>query len=379
MLDSVDACIPHPNEAIQIQACMALGTLMLSYFPVSAKGPSDRLQKRVVDKYVTQVKTSINPAYTRGFALALGHLPRKLLAPSETVLTTVLSTLCKISRPDATVGSEKDAETRRNSLVALARICKTVGIEEEPSRDAPSVVSLTERQFKHVFDALFHGLNDYNKERRGDVGSMSRIAAMEGLEAMAVLTIRTKSPNALFSEETATKIVGGLLKQLSEKLDAVRLKAGECLVRILRHSDPQIPYIASRDELCSALKTETDINWGDASAVFPLVISAARIDAYFPHVISGLIVSVGCLTQSVSKNASSVLLQWMKNATKEDVDRLGKRECTIILSCCLEFFFILLTHLHCSFLETIPTAPARRTGRPSSAKDHCTFDGTGGD
>ncbi|CAJ1936513.1 unnamed protein product [Cylindrotheca closterium] len=323
LLDSIDACIPHPNEVIQFQAGMALEALMRSYFPVSAKGPSDRLQKRVFDKYVKEVKTSINPAVTRGFALALGHLPPKLLAPSEKLLTTVLSTLCKISRPDATVGSDKDAETRRNSLVALARICKTVGIDEGPPSDAPFVVNLTERQVKYVFEAFFRGLEDYNKERRGDVGSMSRIAAMEGLEALTVLATRTKLPNAFFSEEIATKIVGGLLKQLSEKLDAVRLKAGECLVRILRHCDPPIPYISSRGELYSALKIETDINWGDASVVFPLVMSAAQIDTYFSHIISGLIVSVGCLTQSVSKNASSVLLQWVKHASKEDVDRLG--------------------------------------------------------
>lgn len=307
---------------------MALEALMRSYFPVSEKGPSDRLQKRVVDKYVNQVKTGINPAYTRGFAMALGHLPRKLLAPSEKVLTTVLLTLCKTSRPDATVGSEKDAETRRNSLVALSRICMTVGIEDEQLIDAPCVVSLTERQVKNVFEALFRGLDDYNKERRGDVGSMSRIAAMLGLEAMTMLTTKTKLP--LFSEEYATKIVGGLLKQLSEKLDAVRLKAGECLVRILRHSDPQIPYISSRDELCSALKIETDINWGDAAVVFPLVMGAARIDSYFSYVTSGLIVSVGCLTQSVSKNATSVLLQWVKNASMEDVDRLGKGKFVIM-------------------------------------------------
>ena len=142
---------------------------------------------------------------------------------------------------------------------------------------------------------------------------------------MAVLTSGIQqTPNEFFSEEIATNIVGGMLKQLSEKLDAVRLKAGECLSRILRQSDPPIPYIPSREELCSALAMETDVNWGDASVVFPLVMKAAKIDAYFFHVMSGLVISVGCLTQSISKNATLCLLEWVKDAEKQDIDRLGQ-------------------------------------------------------
>ena len=83
LLDAIDACIPHPSEKIQLQAVRALGSLMNSYFPVGPKGPTDRLQKRVVDKYVKQVRTSINPAVTRGFALALGFLFEKFVVYSS--------------------------------------------------------------------------------------------------------------------------------------------------------------------------------------------------------------------------------------------------------------------------------------------------------
>jgi hypothetical protein len=303
---------------------------MRYYFPVTTNGPSDRLQKRVVDKYLKQVKTSINPAVTRGFAMALGYLPAKLLAPSETVLNLSLAILCKSSRPDAKVGTDKDAETRRNSLVALSRICKTVGVEVT-TRENECIIPLNEKQVGHVFAALFRGLDDYNKERRGDVGSMSRIVAMQGLVDMALITTRKGSIGAFFSEEIATKIVGGLLKQLAEKLDAVRLEAGKCLIRILRQSDPPIPYIPKRKELLVALKpgdgSKTDyeaINWADSSVTFPLVMKVAQIDKYFDFIISGLVISVGCLTQSVSKHASAVLLQWVKEATETGIQRLGQ-------------------------------------------------------
>lgn len=305
---------------------------MRVYFPVGPNGPSDRLQKRVVDKYVKEVKTSKNPAATRGFAMALGRLPAKLLAPSSKVLDLSLANLCRISRPDATVGQEKDAETRRNALVALARICKTVGMESMEGRSDASVVGLAPKQVGHVFTALFRGLDDYNMERRGDVGSMSRIAAMHGLVALAVTV--NSSPrvtvDAAFDEGTCEKMVGGLLKQLSEKLDAVRSEAGQCLVKVLRHKKPDIPYINEKDRLVEYLgikeasALEFGTNWADAAVTFPLVTKCLDIEAYFPFIVSGLVISVGSLTQSVAKEAGAALMKWVKDTSDVNVDRLGK-------------------------------------------------------
>eukprot|EP00980_Cylindrotheca_fusiformis_P031504 scaffold26469_cov142-Cylindrotheca_fusiformis.AAC.2 len=328
LLDSLDACIPHPNEAIQEQAGKALCALMRFYFPVTSNGPSDRLQKRVVDKYVKQLKTSTNPAVTRGFALALGCLPAKLLAPSEKVLNLCLANLCKSSRPDAQVGSDKDAETRRNSLVALTRISTTVGLEVAP-RINECIVPLNTKQVGHVFTALFCGLEDYNKEQRGDVGSMSRIVAMQGLVDMAILATRSRSCDQFFSADIATQLVGGILKQLAEKLDAVRSVAGKCLLRLLLQQNPQIPYIPQREKLLIALRSGTsfdreDINWADSATAFPLVMKVAQIETYFDFVISGLVISVGSLTQSVSKYAADVLVNWAKESTDKDIQRLGR-------------------------------------------------------
>ena len=115
----MDACLKHPNEDIQEAASKALYSLMRTYFPVRGGGPSDRLQKRVVDNYVNIVNSSINPAETRGFALALGSLPSKLLAPSITVLSSVIDCLINAARHDSRIGKEADAETRRNAVLSL--------------------------------------------------------------------------------------------------------------------------------------------------------------------------------------------------------------------------------------------------------------------
>ena len=329
LLDSIDACLPHPKEDIQVAACDALRDLTCNYFPVGPSGPSDRLQKRVVDKYLATANSSENPASTRGFSLALGHLPKKLLAPSSAVLDDVVSSLCKISRYDAKVGNEKDAETRRNALIALRRVCQTVGIASElriSQEEAALKSGLDSKQVSMVFDAFFVGLDDYNVDRRGDVGSWCRIEAMKGLESMACLVVDQANKEfllELFNPSISERIIGGLLKQFSEKLDNARVDAGNCLQRLLTKRDGEIPFIPEKQYLreCLGLLQPTDqehsiqhINWADASLTFPMVAKAASVDVYFPFIIAGMIISVGGLTESVAKQSNAALLQLSKQA-----------------------------------------------------------------
>ena len=342
LLDAIDACIPHPSEKIQLQAVRALGALMNSYFPVGPKGPTDRLQKRVVDKYVKQVRTSINPAVTRGFALALGFLPAKLLAPSSDVLDTVLACLCRASRADAKVGNDKDSESRRHALTSLPRVCKTVGIGRERStKEEFPLVELSKKQVDHVFRAFFSGLGDYNLDRRGDVGSWSRIVSMDGLEELSVQLSEECSAmvETYFDNDICVRIVGGLLKQLAEKLDSVRSHAGKCLERLLRKSDPELPFIPKKGFLNTTLKLKdggASVNWANAAVTFPMVIQVAEVDEFFHLIISGIVVSVGCLTESVSRPATSALVGWVREGSGTSrVERLGEGK--VVTSSIIEY------------------------------------------
>ncbi|CAB9529076.1 Tubulin-specific chaperone D [Seminavis robusta] len=330
LLDSIDACLPHPNETIQEKACEALRELTLNYFPVGPNGPSDRLQKRVVDRYLHTAKTCENPASTRGFALALGYLPAKLLAPSPLVLDSVITVLRKVARHNATVGGERDAATRRNALIALKRVCQTVGLEGNLRSSGGGCVGLDCKLVDAVFETFLKGLVDYNMDRRGDVGSWCRIEAMNGLEAMAYLAVEQGSQESvpqLFSHDLAKKTVSGMLKQFCEKLDSVRVEAGGCLERILTKEDPRVPSIPEHEFLqrCFGLEQhEGDAeeskqvvgttNWADASVTFPMVAKASKVDEYFAAILSGMVISVGGLTESISKESSAALLQLAKEA-----------------------------------------------------------------
>jgi len=354
--------LQHPNEDIQNNAAEALRALLCNHFPVGEKGPSTRLQNRVVDKYVSIVRTEDNAAATRGFSLALGVLPAKLLAPTHEVLDSVLECLCYALAKESLVGGEGDAETRRNSIISLVNVCKTVGFERNENMDTnpSSICPLTRCQAKKVFDSLLLAMEDYSTDRRGDVGSWSRIAAMKGLETLAYLAIESSNafprnargiyssepsyeeaadntpsfkkraedflgndhslssekcviPQTYFDEELCASIMSALLKQLGEKLDVVRCQAGGCLERLLTARSPRVPFVSHRDMLIKALRVgEESTNWSNAAVTFPLLMRAVNIEGYFSSILEGIIVSVGGLTESVSKNSSASLFEWIR-------------------------------------------------------------------
>ena len=362
LLDSVDACLIHPKEEIQNSAAEALRSLMRYHFPVTEKGPSTRLQARVIDKYISIINTEDNPAATRGFSLGLGVLPAKLLAPTHLVLDSVLDCLCNSAAKESLVGGEGDAETRRNSITSLVNICQTVGFEMDEqinSRSSP-VCPLTRYQTKRVFDSLLSAMEDYNTDRRGDVGSWSRIAAMKGLETLTYLAISASNafphslhisssndlsnkvlvenvpavkerfgnflfndtsisseeclvPVTYFDEELCSSILCAMLKQLGEKLDAVRCQAGECIERLLTAQSPRVPFVPHRNMLVKALDIgEHKSNWSNPAVTFPLLMRAVNIDGFLSPIIEGIVVSVGGITESISKNSTASLFEWIR-------------------------------------------------------------------
>lgn len=339
LLDSIDACIPHPSEEIQEQACAALDWLLSTYFPVSEDGPSPRLQARVVDKFIGQVNTSDNPAATRGYALALGYLPAKLLAPSPSVLDAILKCLQRSARYNTLVCGEPDAETRKNSVKAMAKVVKTVGFGQQTQLGYP-VVGLDHRLLSTVCDTYFLALKDYRSDRRGDVGSWSRMFAMKAAVSLLLDLANGPDTSAFFSEtDTATDFVGAMLKQLSEKLDTVRICAGESLSNLLLSSQPCVPGIALQSELVTKLELSAEMvpsKWADPWFTFPKVMSIASLpnEAYMKCVISGIILSVGDLTEAVTKSASACLLDWAKH--EKGTDRISKLG-SIIISLLTEF------------------------------------------
>ena len=222
-----------------------------------------------------------------------------------------------------------------------------------------------------VFDTLFKCMEDYSMDKRGDVGSWVRCAALVGLEATALEAVRGSRglrtaeeeleggeeeilpgleerlktfvgddveqkvmscvragkpmreewaewspPARYFDVPTAVKMLGLILKQLAEKLDNVRDLAGNILSRLL--NEKVIPCVADRVILVEALRSRSDVamNWASPGVTFGMVVKAMNIDSYHAPIVEGLVVSVGGLTESVVKSSSAALLDWMKTMKK---------------------------------------------------------------
>lgn len=324
LLDIIDGCIPHPNETIQKDACAALHQLMTVYFPVGSQGPSDRLQARVVDKFLDLCQTSTNPAATRGYTMALGFLPNKLIAPNGNVLHRVLSCLVQSSHHDSIVGDSSDAETRRNALCSLCQLTQNVLLDEE------TATKLDRSEQERVLLGLLEALNDYKTDRRGDVGSWCRIAAMDSLTELLPLIAEVRPGDI---GKLATEAVGGMLKQMSEKLDAVRKEATRCLTSITTST---VPGIALHSQLVEVIE-HNDImtegqKWTQSSVVFPVLMQIASLrdkdndnisNPYTESILAGMFKSIGGLTEGISKQSSDELIRWGRTGADQK-ERLWK-------------------------------------------------------
>lgn len=106
-----------------------------------------------------------NHAVTIGFNMGLGVLSGRLLQEMSDELIRCLVANCHSKGKES-----DDAETRKQAVKSLVAVMMTLGIE----RIAPELLNL-------ALNAMYDGLNDYQLDRRGDVGSWVREEAMISL------------------------------------------------------------------------------------------------------------------------------------------------------------------------------------------------------
>jgi len=310
-LDCVDACIQHPSESVQTQACIALSYLLEYYFPVHSKGPSPRLQARVVDKFLKIASTETNPAATRGYCLALGHVPVKLVATNNHIFSSVANCLIESAASDSLVGGSGDAATRRNAISSIGRLlCRVSEVVGQP---AYPVVRSTEEVRRRLLRSLLCAIDDYETDRRGDVGSWCRIEAMRVLTD-GLMASHPRVANNFMNEGDSfcIKVVAGMLKQMSEKLDTVRKVSAECLQLLLRHKTLPIPYKQEMLEKVFFLENGTYVL---KPAFFPVLMEVAALNSiYFTNIIRGTVLSLAGLSESLAKVSQRALLVFTRDS-----------------------------------------------------------------
>lgn len=97
-----------------------------------------------------------------------GSLPKFVLSEH---LETVISSLMKCSR--VTEGTQKWAEARRDAVLGLTAVCRTLGV-------APHARGGVAPHVRAVAGALLACLAEYTVDMRGDIGAWVREASITG-------------------------------------------------------------------------------------------------------------------------------------------------------------------------------------------------------
>ncbi|OMP00615.1 Armadillo-like helical [Corchorus olitorius] len=351
LLDTLNENLRHPNSQIQNAAVKALQEFVQAYL-VST---DNKVAISMTSKYL-QLLSDPNVAVRRGSAIALGVLPYELLANQWRDVLLKLCISCKIEENP----EDRDAEARVNAVKGLISVCETLTHAREHSNilspeDEASLFNLIKNE---VMVSLFKALDDYSVDNRGDVGSWVREAAMEGLERCTYILCKrdslsytsnsdmsdsmSKLPDSdpheenqmcsLFDANLATNLVGGIAKQAVEKMDKLREVAAKVLQRILYHKEVFIPFIPYREKIEELVPNEADLKWGVSSYVSLLVQFAPQVLLdlalkchYMPacrSVLSGLVISVGGLQDSLRKASLSALLEYLE--MDEDINKESK-------------------------------------------------------
>lgn len=149
--------------------------------------------------------------------MALGVLSGQLLIEMSDELIRTLASNCIAKGRES-----DDAETRKQAVKSMVSVVLTLGVE----RVSAELLQL-------VMDTLFNALNDYQLDRRGDVGSWVREETMTAMTSLVQMIVEKGQTNpellaAVGADQAAfyERYVGSLLQQLVEKIDRVREVAG---------------------------------------------------------------------------------------------------------------------------------------------------------
>ncbi|XP_023000016.1 tubulin-folding cofactor D isoform X1 [Cucurbita maxima] len=340
LLDALNENLRHPNSQIQNAAVKSLKPFVLAYLATADAGKSGN----ITTKYLEQLSDP-NVAVRRGSALALSVLPYEFLANRWKDVLLKLCCSCAIEdNPD-----DRDAEARVNAVRGLVSVCETLvqGREFSNVDELPLLYLIKDE----VMASLFKALDDYSVDNRGDVGSWVREAAMIGLEKCTyILCARdsngfTKKLNSVGSEQEslhcemsekdqtnsffdsamATSLVGGICKQAVEKLDKLREAAAMVLLRILYSKVILVPHIPFRDTLEEIIPDDPNMKWAVPAVSYPHFVRLLQFGCYSKTVMSGLVISIGGMQDSLSKASISALMEYLEGDAIEDQDKRSRK------------------------------------------------------
>ncbi|XP_038402110.1 tubulin-specific chaperone D [Canis lupus familiaris] len=292
----------HSRQQVKEAAVSALAALCCEYYVLDGGQADPVKQEELLQQYLADLQSPEEMARC-GFSLALGTLPRVLLQGRLQQVLAGLGAVTTICPKDVSF-----AESRRDALKAISRVCQTVGVR---AGGAPDEV-VCEENVSQIYRTLLGCLRDYTTDSRGDVGAWVREAAMTSLRDLTLLLGREQPE--LLEASICQQVMCCVAQQASEKIDRVRAHAARVFMMLLHCEGAPLPHVPHRGQL-EELFPRSDVasvNWNAPSQAFPRITRLLGLPAYRYHVLLGLAVSVGGLTESTVRYSTQSLFEYMK-------------------------------------------------------------------
>lgn len=239
----------------------------------------------MLEKYVENTRFVKDKHLKRGYAIALGSLPNKVLLPN---LNAVTDALIDATMLQANV-NYNDAEARRNAYLSLIKIL---------DQSCSYVVNEHQIIFVKLLSTFLLGMKDYSVDSRGDVGSWIRDASARGIQ----LCYRLSAYYQLSIEDAIRlEMIDSIILSCFEKIDRIRESAGAILTNLLNDREIELPY---RAQLSIIISDASSINWLNSGEVIPLMTRLLHIPVFRKTTLTGLVLNIGGLTESLVRHST---------------------------------------------------------------------------
>ncbi|PGH27004.1 hypothetical protein AJ80_01388 [Polytolypa hystricis UAMH7299] len=193
-------------------------------------------------------------------------------------------------------------DTRRH---VVKKLIQCTGEEERIAKRVSAVKCIATEVLPHIDDKasltpnLIVFLNDYTTDRRGDIGSLIRV---EAIEAVNVILKSTLTPGTL-PPPYLHGLLSCVVRLSAEKLDKVRFQAWKCLQKFWE-SSPDFPPLYKKFEHFSEVTT---------SAYFLQLFELLRINWLRQSLVKGMITSASTGTEGLVRSTRFALLEFIRN------------------------------------------------------------------
>ena len=282
-------CLQSPGDVILPLALEALRSFVTGDLPVDDAAV---LAIHLLDVVITS-KLPGDAIEMRGAAAGLGVMPEAVL---EQVLPRLLADLGGHGSqlPLRAAGYCKDVEVRRHVVRSLVTCSVTCGF----APGSPALAAV-----RDLVLVLADGLNDYTNDKRGDVGSWVRLAAVSGTRDLIGALAAAGELDSLREDAGGSRgslaevLTGRLLQQSVEKMDKVRDAAGSALAAVIAMPGfvACLPAADSALLAASVGAVAADIMWSRPAETF--VVHAEMLRSQTPALllplVKGLVSTVG--------------------------------------------------------------------------------------